>query len=85
MTNAEKSVAYKKLVADMQKKYPVYGKKIDVKVNQKGDPIAREIVKNFAATFQSKQDFYDTLKKMGFEWMEVADAGIYEMCEVRAT
>ena len=81
MTNAEKSAAYKKLVADMQKKYPVYGGKIDVKVNQKGNPIAREIVKKFAATFQSKQDFYDALKEFGLTWKENSknNEAIYEM------
>lgn len=81
--NAEKSQAYKKLVADMQKKYPVYGGKVaaDVsgKINQKANQDAKKIVQDFAATFSSKQDFYDALKKMGFKWMQVNNPAIYEM------
>ena len=79
----QKSAAYKKLVLDMQKKYPVYNTKIvanfPMVINQKGNPDAKKVMQEFAATFQNKQDFYDTLKEMGFEWMEVNNAGIYEM------
>ena len=82
--NKQKSEAYKKLVLDMQKKYPLYGAKavstdISQKINQKADPGAKKVMQDFAATFQNKQDFYDTLKEMGLEWMEVNHAGIYEM------
>ena len=81
--NKEKSEAYKKLVLDMQKKYPVYDTKAVVNfpmtISRKGNPNAKKVMQEFAATFQNKQDFYDTLKGMGFEWMEVNNAGIYEM------
>lgn len=85
--NQEKAEDYKKLVRDVQKKYPVYDAKvadkisIDIsqKINKIGDPDAREVVKNFADTFINKNDFYKTLKEMGLKWMEVNNARIYEM------
>ena len=83
--NNEKSVAYKKLVADMQKKYPVYTSKILTNfpkvIGKKGDPIAREVVRKFAATFSDKNDFYKTLKEFGLDWQENSknNEAIYEM------
>ena len=81
--NKEKAEAYKKLVLDMQKKYPVYSVKAvnndPNAIYKKGDPDAKKVMQEFAATFQNKQDFYDTLKEMGLEWKETNHEGIYEM------
>lgn len=81
--NVEKSQAYKKLVADMQKQYPEYGVKplanLEIVVGQKGNSAAKKVVQDFAATFQSKQDFYDTLTEFGLHWMQVNNPAIYDM------
>lgn len=84
--NVKKSQDYKNLVAEMQKKYPIYGGKCEVYVpidafNKKGDPFARKIVQDYAATFSNKNDFYDTLKEIGITWPtnSKGDKAIYEM------
>ena len=81
--NEKKSADYKKLVADMQKKYPVYGIKplenLKLTTSKKGDPDAREVVKKFAATFPTKEDFYAALKGFGLSWEQNKNPQIYEM------
>ena len=70
--NEKKSADYKKLVEDMQKKYPVYGSNFVSKVYGKG--IASEEIKkittDFRGNFINIEDFYKTLESWGIDWQK---------------
>ena len=87
MTNAEKSVAYKKLVEEVQKKYPAYGTNFVSKLPGTKS-IATETSKNIAGefyeTFSDIQDFYNVLESWGLDWTKTSDEKTTRMWAINA-
>ena len=60
--NVDKSKAYKNLVECAKKQYPVYDSKVKITDADK------QRTRDFADTFNNKQDFWDALKSKGLTW-----------------
>ena len=87
MANAEKSAAYKKLVADMQKQYPAYGKSsvtVSRGTAKKASSDSKEIASNFYKTFDNDDDFFKTLADWGLTWRKTNEPKTKRMWAIYA-
>jgi len=76
MTNAEKSQAYKNLVAEIQKKYPVYGANFRSKLpgtKSIATDESKKIAGEFYENFSDIKDFYKVLESWGLDWTKTSD------------
>ncbi len=85
--NKEKSEAYKKLVANMQKKYPAYGTNFVSKLpgtKSIATATSKEIAREFYENFSDIKDFYNVLASWGLDWTKTSEEKTTRMWAINA-
>ena len=71
--NEKKSADYKKLVADMQTKYPAYGTNFKSKLpgnKSIAGKASKETASEFCKSFDNVEEFYEILEEWGIDWQK---------------
>lgn len=83
----KKSATYKKLVEDMQKKYPAYGTNFKSKLSGKNSIATiktKKIASNFYDDFDDVEEFYNVLESWGLDWTKTGNNATTRMWAINS-